>query len=294
MSRDTWLVGDSPWNPDTHMRRQVTFGQAPDSLRRLPWPPRPGTNGSRSPFTLHATKGDRSWMSRGLPTPPVACQCAQCGSTFAGNLSAGPCNYCPSCYEREDTSHVGHDARWRATLHTDEPRHVPNPGKVAERQQCRHCGALEPHVCRAIPGTPVFDSPEDRRRVGFVDRGVRRHRVYPANAAGDLAGFTAAGAGGDDVAEARKRPRSPKTPWVPPRRATPFSSQTPSSTYSRALSAPAAGAPAVSIAEAASIAAKQDVGMATATLDTGPGLRDRRYELRRSAFLASRAGTAAG
>eukprot|EP00931_Biecheleriopsis_adriatica_P120929 TRINITY_DN96015_c0_g1_i1.p1 TRINITY_DN96015_c0_g1~~TRINITY_DN96015_c0_g1_i1.p1 ORF type:complete len:311 (-),score=43.93 TRINITY_DN96015_c0_g1_i1:12-944(-) len=174
--RETWLVGDATRGDDVHMRRLVAFGQggiaAQTAQRRTP--------SARSEKPSMRMKGDRRWLEDGQVTPLLQCSCGRCGGAFAAKPRGGQAvePYCEGC---RDALHpvpepAAAEQLWRAGLHTDAPRPIPRPGKVAERPRCTLCGAMEPHVCPAKGrGPPAFDSPEDRRLVGFADRGVRRY-----------------------------------------------------------------------------------------------------------------------
>jgi len=125
------------------------------------------------------TKGDRCWMEQGRATPLIPCSCAQCGREFGlsrrVDVSDEVC--CPRCNDGMASrmpEQSPAEQLWVSTLHTDVPRAIPRPGKVAERQRCVACGALGPHKC-PVQCTPAYDSPQDRALVGFVDRGLRRY-----------------------------------------------------------------------------------------------------------------------
>lgn len=186
--RQTWLIGDSDRASDRFKRRAVAFGQGGSASRDLPHPRR-----RSSPEQLGndgwGLKGDAWWLQEGQPTALVQCSCPQCGGAFAGRPETTMSGrqrglLCERCSDQVQPSASGAaELLWRSTLHTDVPRAIHRPGKVAERPRCTLCGALEPHVCQAKDEYPAFDSPSERRLVGFVDRGLRRYHPETKSAA---------------------------------------------------------------------------------------------------------------
>lgn len=174
-SRETWLVGDSQEGDDRHHRRMIQFSQPEMPDWHDYYYARMGR--TAPPAYSYRMKGDRQWIAEGQSTPMTECGCSMCGAAFYGHPSARVCLRCARFLNPEEV-HVGQDAQWRSMLRTDVPRLVPNPGKVAERQRCKFCGALEPHICYARNRPVEFDDDQDRAGVGFLDRGVRRYQPF--------------------------------------------------------------------------------------------------------------------
>ncbi|CAK0803920.1 unnamed protein product [Prorocentrum cordatum] len=280
-TRQTWLVGDSDSASNRHKRFAITFGQphyqadfACATPQRTP---------SRSSAAL-AMKGDRRWIAEGLPTPLVPFECVGCGRMASAHPRGAAAELCGCCRQREapERGPGGADAaanlRWQASLHAKEPRPVPTSGKAPERERCARCGALQPHRCALVGLEAQFDSPEDRRRVGFVDRGVRRHQPEHRSAY-HPGGWTSSGWPG----------APPRTPWAAPRLPTPFSSRPPSAPPSAAASAASGTAAGSTPSGAEPPASAPREPCAPAPGSPAPSQRLLRWEERRRAAV-SRAG----
>lgn len=306
MARQTWLLGDSRSADDKHLRKAITFGQ-------------PSSHHGRVEISTHpphvdpiGVKGDQQWLAEVAPKL-VTCSCSQCNAGFQADADFYSSSRCPRCRTPSEQAAVepsAADLHWRSTLHTDKPRLVPKPGKVAERPRCALCGMIGPHVCFARGQTPEFDSPADRARVGFKDRGKLRY-LPTFKSSFHAGGWTSGGTwpmlnkqrahsspGVQHVQIAAGSEPHTTDSWAAPRGPTPFSSpphsavQSPGSSVRSSRQDRGGRASAVTSARPTPEAAQfqppqvlQQGGQRSGDCSA----RTRRWEERRAAFLAARA-----
>jgi hypothetical protein len=178
MSRQTLLIGDAPTATTRAKVRTAFFAEPNDgsAYRRVKaiMENEADRMDQRPKFKL-PLKGDKEWMNAQNPLGErdYGSRCPGCGTVFFSNSMGGfhsgrgMCGSCSARLGRGKAMGPGPgEMGWQSQLHGNKLI-MAQPGKAIEY--------LKPQT-NYLNYYAQFDSPEERKRVGFQDRGKRRYQ----------------------------------------------------------------------------------------------------------------------